>query len=120
MIGENGMMMSISDYGDGQRLIFDSDSKGFSGPPPQTLPRVPAGDLDHAQKAEWVAAIQGHGEPMSHFDYAGKLTETILLGNVAIREEKTELQWDAENMTFPNHPDAEKWLSYKYREGYSL
>jgi hypothetical protein len=77
-------------------------------------------DLDQAQKNEWVAAIQGRGTPMSHFDYAGLLTETILLGNVAIREAQTKLEWDAANMKFPNHPDAEKWLSYDYRTGYSL
>jgi predicted dehydrogenase len=120
MIGENGMMMSISDYGDGQRLIFNSDSAGFTGPPSETLPRLHQGDVDQAQKNEWVAAIQGHGTPMSHFDYAGLLTETILLGNVAIRESQTKLEWDAANMKFPNHPDAEKWLTYDYRKGYSL
>lgn len=120
MIGEEGMMMSISDYGDGQRLIFNSDSKGFGGPPEQTLPRLGNRDNDAAQKAEWVAAIHGKGKTMSNFDHASKLTETILLGNVAIREEKKKLEWDAENMKFTNEEGANKWLSYKYREGYEL
>jgi predicted dehydrogenase len=119
MIGENGMMMSISDYGDGQRLIFNSDTKGYGGPPPEMLPRLHNGDLDAAQKAEFVAAIQGQGKTTSNFDYAGKLVETILLGNVAIREEKKKLEWDAAAMTF-NDEGANKWLSYKYRDGYSL
>jgi predicted dehydrogenase len=71
MIGENGMMMSISDYGDAQRLIFNSDTKGYGGPPPETIPRLHMGDLDAAQKAEFVAAIHGQGRTTSNFDYAG-------------------------------------------------
>ena len=57
---------------------------------------------------------------MSNFDHASKLTETILLGNVAIRQEKTKLEWDGPNMKFTNNDDANKWLSYKYRDGYEL
>jgi hypothetical protein len=57
---------------------------------------------------------------MSNFDHASKLTETILLGNVAIREEKKKLEWDGPNMKFTNDEGANKWLSYKYREGYEL
>jgi len=120
MIGEDGMMMSISDYGDAQRLIFNSDSKGYGGPPEETLPRLHNKSLDEAQKAEWVAAIQGQGKTMSNFNHASKLTETILLGNVAIREEKKKLEWDGPNMKFTNDEGANKWLSYKYREGYEL
>jgi predicted dehydrogenase len=120
MIGEAGMMMSISDYGDGQRLIFNSDVKSYGGPPPESLPRLHNGNLDEAQKEEFVAAIQGKGKTTSNFDYAGKLVETILLGNVAIREENKKLEWDAPSMKITNDEDANKWLSYKYRDGYSL
>jgi predicted dehydrogenase len=120
MIGDNAMMMSISDYGDGQRLIFNSDVKGYGGPPPETLPRIQHGDHDENHKGEFVAAIQGKGKTTSNFDYAGKLVETILLGNVAIREEKKKLEWDAAAMNFKNDEGANKWLSYKYRDGYSL
>ena len=47
------------------------------------------------------------------------LTEFILLGNVAIRAGK-KLEWDGPNMKFTNAPEAEKYLHYKYREGWTL
>ena len=60
------------------------------------------------------------GEPAaSHFDYAGPMTETVLLGNVAIRA-GAKLYWDSENMRFPNFPEADKFLHRPYREGWSL
>jgi hypothetical protein len=56
---------------------------------------------------------------MSNFDYAGPLTEAVLLGNVAIRSAK-KLLWDAENMNMSNFPDANKYLKEDYRNGWSL
>ena len=57
---------------------------------------------------------------MSNFDYAGMLSEFILLGNVAIRARGTTLHWDGPNMKFPNAPEAERWLKREYREPWSL
>ena len=51
--------------------------------------------------------------------YAGPLTEANHLGNVAYRSGK-KLEWEPESMTFPNAPDAEKFLRRSYREGWSL
>jgi predicted dehydrogenase len=86
VIGENGMLISISDYGYTDRLIFDSSSEGFNGKIPQLLPRIGGGD--DKQKAEWIDAIKGGPKPLSNFDYAGMLTEFILLGNIAVRANK--------------------------------
>jgi len=81
--------------------------------PPKILPR----SIGHYQ--EWIAACKG-GEPAaSRFDFAGPLTETVLLGNVAIRAD-AKLYWDADNMRFPNHPEADRFLHREYREGWSL
>ena len=74
---------------------------------------------------EWVRAIKG-GEPaMSNFpDYAGGLTETILLGNLAVwvaasgKGEKVE--WDAKNLKSTNIAGLEPIIKPTYRAGYTL
>jgi predicted dehydrogenase len=74
---------------------------------------------------EWVRAIQG-GEPaMSNFpDYAGPLTETMLLGNLAVWAAATgkgeKVLWDAANMKPTNMPELEAVVKPHYRGGYTL
>lgn len=77
-------------------------------------------------RQEWILACKG-GEPAgSNYDWAGPLTETVLLGNIALRPELREklsfqsLQFDPEKLTFPNLPEADKFLHYEYRAGWSL
>ena len=55
---------------------------------------------------------------MSNFDYATRLTETILWGNVALRAgQKVEISPSGE-ITSPS--DASQYLGRKYREGWTL
>lgn len=75
---------------------------------------------------EWIRACKG-GEPGgSDFEWAGPLTETVLLGNVALRPELKEklsgqiLEWSPEKFSFTNLPEADKFLHYEYREGWKL
>jgi hypothetical protein len=70
---------------------------------------------------EFVNAVKG-GEPaMSNFpDYASSLTETVLLGNLAVWADGKKVEWDAENLVAKNMPDLEPIIRPKYREGYSL
>ncbi len=70
---------------------------------------------------EWVNAIKG-GEPaMSNFpDYSGPLTETILLGNLAVWATGKKVEWDAKSMTATNAPELQPIVFPTYREGYSL
>ena len=56
---------------------------------------------------------------MSNFDYAGMLTETILLGNVAIVAGK-KLEWDGPNLKVTNDADANQLLRREYRKGWTL
>ncbi len=74
---------------------------------------------------EWVRAIRG-GEPaVSNFpDYAGGLTETILLGNLAVWVAATgkgeRVLWDAKNMKSTNIAGLETMIKPIYRPGYTL
>ncbi len=75
---------------------------------------------------EWIRACKGGEAGGSDFEWAGPLTETVLLGNIAIRSELKEklsgmaLQWDPEKFGFPSLPEADRFLRTEYRQGWSL
>ena len=117
MVGDKGVMYSPHDYGGAWDLLPKEAFKDYKAPP-QTLPRNPEGG-DEGQKIEWLVAAKGGPAALSNFDYAGMLTEFILLGNVAIKAGK-KLEWDGPNMKFTNAPDADKFLKREYRKGWSL
>jgi hypothetical protein len=56
---------------------------------------------------------------MSDFEYAAKLTEVVLLGNVAFRTGH-KINYDARNMRAKNCAEAERYLRREYRKGWSL
>jgi len=93
-------------------LIPESRAKEY-GDPPKKLPR----SIGHHK--EWILACKGGKPAMSNFDYAALLTETILLGNLAMRVGK-KVEWDGENMKSTNCPDAEQYVRREYRKGWSL
>ena len=85
-------------------------------PPPKTIPRSPG------IREEWIAACKTGSPTTSNFDYAGKLTEIMLLGCIALRvaDKYTTLQWDGPNMRFTNLGKANQYIDKKYRHGWSL
>lgn len=80
------------------------------------LPEVAGGNHYH----EWVDACLGQGDPSASFDYAGPLTEALLLGVVANRFPETKLDWDAAELQFTNHPEANHLLRRPYRDGFQV
>jgi len=74
---------------------------------------------------EWVDAIRGGKPAMSNFpDYASGLTETVLLGNLAVwvadQGEGEKVLWDAKNMKCTNIKGLEPLVKPTYRKGYIL
>lgn len=75
---------------------------------------------------EWSDACKGGPRPGSNFDWAGPLTQTVLLGNVALRRELREeltgrkLLWDAAERRFANSEAANGFLRREYRAGWTL
>lgn len=65
----------------------------------------------------WAQACRAGVQPASHFDYAGPFTETVLLGNVALRARR-RIEWDAATMKIPNLSSAEAYLTKVYRPGF--
>jgi predicted dehydrogenase len=80
---------------------------------PETIPRVPNED------AEWVEACKGGPAALSHFDHSGPFTETVLLGNLAIRTGK-KIEWDGPNMKATNAPEVSELIQRPYRAGWEL
>jgi hypothetical protein len=66
----------------------------------------------------WADACRGEGKTTSSFDYAGPLTETVLLGVVAIRTPGETLEWDSAAGKITNSAAANALLTKKYRKGW--
>jgi predicted dehydrogenase len=118
LVGDKGVLYSPDDYGARYILLPKEKFEGFTKPE-RSLPRNGRGDL--GMKQEWARAIKENKPEvaLSNFGYAAMLTETILLGNVAMRAGK-RLEWDGPNLKFRNAPEADKLLRTEYRSGWTL
>ena len=116
LVGDKGVLYSPNDYGARIHLLPEETFEDYQKPDPW-LPRNGRGDK--GMKEEWVEAMRGGAPAMSNFGYAGLLTETILLGNVALRSEK-KLRWDGPRMRFTNSRSANQYLHKTYRDGWKL
>ena len=87
---------------------------------PQTIIRVggEGASTQDNNHLEWISAIGGGSDPLANFDYSGPLTETVLLGNLAVRSGE-KVEWDGPSLTTPSKK-AEAYISRKYRKGWSL
>ena len=112
--GDKGTL--LLPHGSRPELIPYSKMKGFK-PPEPFLPREKAGAAGHYQ--EWVRACKGGPKPLSNFDYAGPLTEAILLGNIAAKAGR-KIEWNSAAMKVTNMPEIDRHLSRQYRQGWSL
>ena len=112
-VGDKGKMLVKGWGGEHPRLIPESADKAYQRPP-KTLPR----SIGHYK--EWVQACKTGSPTRSNFDFAGPLTEAVLLGSVCIRNGGDKLVWDSANLKITNDPDANKFLHYEYRKGWSL
>jgi predicted dehydrogenase len=119
MVGSRGVLYSPDDYGGSYVLLPEKDFAEFRKPE-RRLPRNGRGD--DGMKWEWVEAIKANRPELafSNFDIAASLTETILLGNVAMRVPGTTLEWDGPGLKFTNHPGANRYLHTEYRTGWTL
>lgn len=96
-MGDNGVIV-IGDKGrifgggwsSSPRIIPETKMKAYKRPP-KTLLR------SKGHHRNWIDACKNGGPTVSNFEYGAKLTELILLGNLAIRAGK-RIYWDAEQM----------------------
>ena len=95
--------------------------------------------VEFGHQSYWIDAIKdGYGSDKhknltSNFDFAGPLSEVVLLGNVAIRSSllkrsprsnvfigKKQLMYDSKKMIITNLDQANQFLTREYREGWEL
>lgn len=123
VIGSEGLLFSPDDYGARYYLLPENKFKDFEKPE-QTLPRIPySAGGDQRQKWEFVSTCKGEYEPgtMANFSYAGRLTETILVGNLAMRTgEGQRIEWDAAKLLSPNVSEVNQYVNREPREGWEV
>ena len=108
-VGEKGVL--LSDYG--RNVLLPEDKfAGFKRPEP-FIPK----SIGH--HAEWVHAIKNGGPTTCNFDYAGALTEAVMLGVISHRA-GTEIHWDSANLQVTNSPAAQHFVHKEYRKGWTL
>ncbi|MBT6036090.1 MAG: Gfo/Idh/MocA family oxidoreductase, partial [Kordiimonadaceae bacterium] len=134
MIGEKGIM-TCGTYAENPKIYLNSGEIIEQGNDftPSALP-------ENGHHQNWVEACKaGYGSTQhkaltSSFDFSGPLTESILMGNLAIRSYnlrepngdgfnypgRKKLLWDGANMKITNFDQANQFVKRDYREGWSL
>lgn len=112
VIGEKGSIYSSNDYHGTFNMLPAESFSDYKKPEVVVSP---------GHFTEFAQAIK-EGKPelaMSNFEYAGRLTETVLLGNVALRAGK-RLEWDGVNLKVTNEDSANQYVTREYRAGWGL
>jgi hypothetical protein len=110
-VGDGGKILADFE-GRSPRLLPRSRMQEFQQPP-RSLPR-PAEELD-----QWIRACRGVAPSDASFESVAAITETILLGTIAVRADK-KLRWDAASARFIGAPEADALMTREYREGWRL
>ncbi|MES2177220.1 MAG: Gfo/Idh/MocA family oxidoreductase [Gemmatimonadota bacterium] len=111
-VGEKGFL-TYETYGNNPK-VFGPGAAERAAQVPTSFARVKT-----SHEANWAEACKGKGTASSPFDYAAKLTETMLLGIVALRAgQSKKILYDGAQMRVTNIADANQWLTREYRAGW--
>ncbi len=116
IVGDKDTILAPRDYCEtGYKILSDA-----------AQPRVEY-ERSPGQFRDFVNAIQGGKPACSNFpDYAGPLTETVLLGNLAVwaapeaGSPGPKIDWDAKNLKATGAPDLDELIHPTFRDGYSV
>ena len=108
-IGEKGAV--ISDYS--KHLLLPIAKEESLQRPDPYIPK----SIGHHN--EWIEAIKTGGKTTCNFDYAGALTEAVLLA-VASYRSGDALEWDAKNLKVTNSERAQALIRKEYRKGWEV
>lgn len=133
MIGEKGIISTnINDSSPLMPKLYLNDGTTDFGPEVEDNK-----ELEYGHQRKWVDACKAgfgsdeHKALTSSFDYAGPMTETVLMGNLAIRSymlrdkngdfyARKKLLWDGENMRITNLEAANQFVGREYRKGWEV
>jgi hypothetical protein len=122
-IGEKGILVHGT-YGSNPK-IYPQSLMEVAMKVPKTYFRVEkTGEGPNAaakHRMNWINAIKGKEKATSPFEYAGRLTETMLLGVVAMKTgQGKRIYYDGEAGKITNVADANQYLHREYRKGWKL
>ncbi|AGA76843.1 Gfo/Idh/MocA family protein [Echinicola vietnamensis] len=137
IIGEKGIISTnINDSSPLMPKLYLNDGTTEFGPQTEDFP-----EPEYGHQRKWVDACKAgfgskeHNELTSSFDYAGPMTETVLMGNLAIRSYmlrrensnggmeyfgRKKLLWDGDNMQITNLEEANQYVGRTYRDGWKV
>jgi predicted dehydrogenase len=108
IVGEEGTLL----------VGMDGDVRLFSGGKEHKFESGKLKPRNHYH--HWVDGCLGRAEPEAHFEFAARLTESMLLGAVGCRYPGSTLFWDSEKMIVPNRYSAKKYIERTYRAGFEV
>jgi len=110
--GDKGYL--LADYGYRVLMPTKGDMTHYKSPRPEDL--IPPSKGHHK---EWIDACKTDKKTLCNFDYSGAMIENNLLALVAYRAGK-KLQWDAPALKAKGCPEADQFVTKKYRQGWVL
>ena len=114
IVGDKGSLYAPGDYAEKGMTLHGVDK------PEVTWVRSPG------HFTEWVRSIKGGDAAVSNFaDYAGPLTETILLGNLALAAatepgKGKKIEWDSKKLVATNAPEVMHIVKKEYHNGFHI
>jgi predicted dehydrogenase len=111
-VGEKGFL-TYETYGNNPK-VYPESLAPEAEKVPKTFVRVAT-----SHEKNWCDACKGETTASSPFEYAAKLTETMLLGIVALRAgQSKKIYYDGAKMQVTNAPEVNRWLTREYRAGW--
>lgn len=114
-VGDKGMLLHDT-YGAKPTLIGE-EAVARGEKIPVSLPRIKDGSKGH--EMNWIRAIRGEEKISNPLEMAGPLTESMLLGVVALTADKP-INYDGAAGKITNLPEANHLLDREYRKGWEL
>ena len=137
IIGEKGIISTnINDSSPLMPKLYLYDGTTDFGPEVEKM-----AEPEYGHQRKWADACKAgfkskeHLELTSSFDYAGPMTETVLMGNLAIRSfmlrkelmngkmdyyARKKLLWDGKKMKITNLEAANQFVTREYRNGFTI
>ncbi len=115
-VGDKGKILT-SFNGFNPRLLPKRKMEAVMGPQPEERPGFPG--LDQTQFNQWIKACKGGEKNDGTYLQAETISEMGCLAAVALRAGE-RVEYDTEKMEITNLPEANKYLTRDYREGWEL